>query len=201
MDKLQELITKLSNDSSWNTENKDGTHRFDEKLRWIEKMVKDYADKLGVTTDEVVEILESKRTYSWPNYYQEANFPGIDSSQLYGVFDSFEEFHGYASEHWTGFRCPRCGMVSPHPQECKHRMMKDGVCDWHAAGLFRSGRGVIIKEDGLALIPIFEPIPPERVKRIQGGVSNGTIFFPLYSGRNGPAQSRPFRCCSLEASP
>ena len=159
MGKLEDLIETFTNDSGWNTENRDGTHRFDKTIRWIEGMVKDYAEKLGMSTDEVVDLVEGKRDYSWPNYYQEANFPGVDSESLYGIWDTFADFNEESKKKFEGFRCPRCGDISPYPQECIHRIKKDGKCNWCSFGLFRSGKGVIIKEDGLSLIPIFEPVP------------------------------------------
>lgn len=161
MGKLEELLENFRNDTGWNTQNPSGTHRFDEKIAWIEIMVKDYAAKLNLTTDKVVEIMEEKRDYSWPNYYQKANFPGIDSDNIIGVFNTFQEFHEHAQKEWEGFRCSRCGDISPHPQECIHRINKDGKCDWCSFGLFKSGKGVIILEDGFKAIPIFEPVEKE----------------------------------------
>ena len=158
MDKLQTLLEQFRTDKLWNTENSDGSHRFDEEITWIETMVKEYATALGKSTDEVVDLMEKSRDYSWPNYYQKANFPGLDSTNLYGVFETFEEFRNIAKEKWRGFRCPKCGDISPHPQECKHRIEKDGKCDWCSYGLFRSGKGIIVLESGLDLIPIFEPV-------------------------------------------
>lgn len=158
MGKLEDLIEKFTNDSSWNSENRDGTHRFDKKIKWIESMVKDYAEKLGMSTDEVVDLVEGKRDYSWPNYYQEANFPGVDSESLYGIWDTFDDFVEESQKRFEGFKCPKCGDISPSPQECIHRIKKDGKCDWCSFGLFKSGKGVIIKENGLAAIPIFEPV-------------------------------------------
>ena len=162
MDKLQELLEKFRNDEKWNEEYKDGTHRFDKEIAWIETMVQQYAAALGKSIDETVELMEKSRGYnSWPNYYQEANFPGIDSANLYGIFDTYKDFQRTAREKWSGFRCPRCGDISNHPQECRHRIAKDGKCDWCAYGLFRDGKGVIVLEDGLSMIPIFEPVDKE----------------------------------------
>jgi hypothetical protein len=158
-DRLQELLEKFRNDKNWNTEYKDGTHRFDKELLWIESMVKDYAEKLQLTTNRVVELVENKRDYSWPNYYQPANFPPLDSNNLVGVFETFEGFKNHAHENYKGFKCGRCGDVGSNPQECEHRINKDGKCDWTAYGLFKSETAVIILEDGLKAIPIFEPVP------------------------------------------
>lgn len=160
--KLQELLEKFRTDPVWNTPMRGGGHRFDKELEWLEGMVKDYAEKLSLTEDRVVELMEKGRDYSWPNYYQKANFPGLDSKNLIGVFETFEAFRNHATAHWRGFTCPKCGTISSHPQECIHRIEKDGKCDWCSYGLMQSGRGVIVLEDGLKLIPIFEPAEKEE---------------------------------------
>ena len=158
MSKLEDLLNKFRNDESWNTLNLDGTHRFDKELEWMEQMFKDYARALEIPVDDVVDLAEKNRTYSWPNYYQPANFPGIDSGNLIGVFRTFEEFRNHSLEHWSGFKCPICGDTTSHPQLCIHRLNRDGKCDWCADGLIKSSIRVIILEYGLEAIPIFEPI-------------------------------------------
>lgn len=152
------MLETFRNNEHWNTLEPGGGHRFDKKLAWIESMVKSYAEKLGLYEDRVAEIMEEKRTYSWPNYYQPYNFPGIDSASLVGVFDTFDTFHEHARKHWKGFMCPRCGSISPYPQECVHRIEKDGKCDWCSYGIFKSWKRVVILEDGIKAIPIFEPV-------------------------------------------
>lgn len=162
MDKLQALLDKFTNDKTWNTENSNGTHRFDKEIAWIETMVKGYAEKLNLSTDKVVEIMENKRDYSWPNYYQPANFPGLNSDGLIGAYDTFKAFGEHAQKNYKGFKCPHCGNVGHNPQECDHRVSKDGKCDWCSYGFFRSGHTVIILENGLNAIPIFEPVLKEN---------------------------------------
>ena len=159
---LQEMLDSFRNDNVWNTLMVNGSHRFDKEIAWIEEMVKSYAERLNLSVDRVAEIMEETRDYAWPNYYQPANFPGIDSDSLIGVFETCDAFLEHAKEHWKGFICPKCGDVSPYPQLCIHRVEKDGKCDWRSYGLFRSGRGVIILEDGLKLNPIFDPVEKEN---------------------------------------
>lgn len=166
MKKLEEVLDTFRNDEGWNTLNPNGTHRFDEKIAWIEQMVKSYAEALHMTPDEVISIMEEKRDYSWPNYYQEGNFPGIQSEALYGVFEDFDQFRTYAMEHWAGYKCPKCGDISPSPQECIHRIKKERKCDWCAYGFFGAPRGVVIKSTGLHMIPIFEPVEKQEEKAI-----------------------------------
>lgn len=161
MNELQNMLDKFRNDEHWNTENRDGTHRFDKEIAWIESMVKSYADFFHMIPDEVAAKMEEKRTYSWPNYYQQSNFPPLDSKNIIGVFKTFAEFHNYSQEHFQGFKCPKCGDISYHPQECKHRIEKDGKCDWCSYGLFKSATRVFILESGFDAIHIFEPVPKE----------------------------------------
>nr|WP_325294907.1 hypothetical protein [uncultured Oscillibacter sp.] len=160
--KLQEMLEAFRNDENWNTPEPGGGHRFDKELEWLEGMVKAYAGKLGRSEDEVAEIMEKGRTCSWPNYYQPANFPGLDSASLVGVFDTYDAFHEHARQHWKGFTCPKCGTISPHPQLCIHRLKEDGECDWCSYGLFKSFKRVVILENGLEAIPIFEPAEKEE---------------------------------------
>lgn len=157
MSKLDELLKKCENDKD-NVTYKDGSRRFEKQIEWIRQMFLDYSEKLGIPVDELVDIAESKRDYWWPNYYQECNFPPLDSESIVGIFRTAEEFRKYAKEHWDGFKCPRCGAVSQNPQECIHRVNKDGKCDWAAYGLFRGPTTVIVLEIGLSAIPIFDPV-------------------------------------------
>lgn len=163
MDKLKTLIEGFRNDTIWNTPNKDGSHRFDKEIAWIEEMIRNYAEALNMTTDEVVDLMEKGRNYSWPNYYQQCNFPQLDSKSILGVFKTLEEFRNHSRENWQGYRCPKCGAISANPQECLHRAKGDGVCDWCSFGFFKSDKSVIILEIGLKAIPIFEPVPKEGV--------------------------------------
>lgn len=162
---LERVLDEFRNDKTWNTENKDGTHRFDEKIKWIEKMVKEYAEYFNLSVDDVITKLEEDRTYSWPNYYQEANFNNVsDFGNLLGIYNTFDDFNNYAKENWNGFKCPRCGSIGSHPQLCIHRLNKDGICDWSASGFITSKDGVIILENGFKRIPIFEPINKHFVR-------------------------------------
>lgn len=118
MSKLDELLEGFRSDKGWNTENRDGSHRFDKEIEWIGQMINEYAEYFKMPVDEVVEIMEKKRTYSWPNYYKKANFPDVSSfGELVGVYKTFEEFQEYAERHWKGFKCPSCGNIGGHAQE------------------------------------------------------------------------------------
>lgn len=156
---LKDVLQGFREDKSWNTENADGTYRFDEKLQWLEKTVKEYAEFFHLSEDEIITKMEDKRKYSWPNYYQEANFPDVSSfGELVGIYKSIEEFNNYSKEHFAGFRCPKCGNIGSNPQECEHRIDNDKVCDWAAYGFFKPKDGIIVLEHGFQKIPIFEPV-------------------------------------------
>ncbi len=159
MGKLQEVLDGFANDDSWNTENPDGSRRFDNEIKWIESMVKSYAEYFHMKEDEVIEKMEEKRTYSWPNYYQRANFPDVENfKDLVGIYKTAAEFDEYASKNFKGFKCPSCGSISDNPQECIHRIKKDGKCDWCSYGFLKGPHRIMILESGFSTIPIFEPV-------------------------------------------
>lgn len=155
MSKLDELIEKFENDSDWNAANADGRRRFDKKLKWLRDMVLQYAGKLSIPVDDVVDNFEKNRDYSWPNYYQEANFPNFEKVESITVYETLDDFN-QKNKH---FRCPKCGNIGSNPVNCEHRIKKDGKCDWTAGGLFEIGlHHVVIKDRGLVPIGIFEPV-------------------------------------------
>lgn len=163
MDKLQALLEEFRNDKSWNTENRDGSHRFDQEIAWIEEMVKQYSEKLGLSIDKTIELMEAKRNYSWPNYYQPCNFPSLEGMNIVGIYASVEAFQNHAKQHYKGFKCGACGNFGLNPQECDHRVAKDGICNWTSYGLFGSGIYVVILEIGVKPIQIFQPVNKEEV--------------------------------------
>ena len=75
MNKLDELLEEFRSDKGWNTENRDGSHRFDKEIEWIGRMVKEYAEYFKMPVDEVVEIMEKKRTYSCAKLLSKSEFP------------------------------------------------------------------------------------------------------------------------------
>ncbi|ODN41505.1 hypothetical protein [Piscirickettsia litoralis] len=79
-----------------------------------------YAEYFKLDPVTVFEALEKNRDYSYPNYYQEGNFPKLDESVL--VFQDEEETRA-KFEPEKGFICP--------------------VCDWKSYGLFKTlGKGL-----------------------------------------------------------
>ena len=155
MNKLDTLIETFENDKNWNTLERNGKHRFDEKIIWIRKMVQQYAEKLNMSIDNVVDDFEKNRDYSWPNYYQEANFPNLDNMENINIYETLEEFRAENKK----FKCPSCGNVYSSPTQCEHLIKKDGKCDWTAGGLFKLGlQYVIVKEIDLTPMRIFKTV-------------------------------------------
>ena len=155
MNKLDELISKFENDERWNTPERNGEKRFQDELIWLRGMIESYSEKLNVPIDEVVDNFEANRTYSWPNYYQKINFPNIDKLESVSVYESMDEFH----EKNKLFKCPACGNVYSHPTDCEHRLKHDGICDWTAGGLFKTGlHHVVIKSERLVPFAIFQSV-------------------------------------------
>lgn len=149
---LEAQLEFFRKDESWNSLNRDGTRRFDKEILWIEKMVKEYADKFHMSPDEMMKKMEEKRDYSWPNYYQESNF-SLNRENIIGIFETGKEF---VEKFPKGFICPKCGRITKNPEECQ-----DGTpeaCDWKAYGLFSGPAGVVITSKGFDVIPVFFPV-------------------------------------------
>ncbi len=119
-------------------------------------MVEQYSKKLEMSIDEVVEVFESNRGYSWPNYYQPANFPNLEKIENIKIYETIKEF----KEENNLFKCPSCGNVYTHPTKCEHRIKEDGICDWTAGGFFKIGlQNIIIKDISILPMAIFETAP------------------------------------------
>ena len=126
-----------------------------EKFKWVIDRAKHYAEKTGLTIEEVLQGWEEGRNYWFLNYYQDCNQPKLEGETR--VVSSIEEFKKQVWE--KGFRCPMCGGVSTNPQECNSGLpMKNGKkCDWTSYGFIPSGICVyFIKER--RVIRIFEPV-------------------------------------------
>lgn len=155
---LAGMLEHFRNDEE-NKPYEDGRRRFDRNLEWLEETVKRYAEKIGVTPDECAALLDAGRNCWWPNYYNESNFPPLDSKNFLGYFESPDAAGAYAREHWCGFRCPKCGNIGNSPTECAHRIADDGICDWCAFGLFTSPFVVLVRNDDRIVVGhIFEPV-------------------------------------------
>lgn len=155
---LDALLDKFRHDS-YNTRNAEGNGRYDDKIVWIGKMIRAYASRMNMTPDEMATYMEAHRKHPWPVWYCKTRFPSFRDPYFVGWFETVKDFRDYCDRKYQGFRCPRCGTVSEHAQECAHRLKQDGVCGWCSYGMNKARHMVIIKECGLFSIPIFEPVP------------------------------------------
>lgn len=129
----------------------------------LDRIVPEYASLLGITQSEVLQAIESNRTYSEVNYYQESHFPLLDKVS---VFESLNDFKDkYPSGKYT---CPSCDGSSTSAYECDAGKDKNGKpCNWKSYGLFGTmGKGlkVVIKDDFLKSPKVHEIFMPEEVK-------------------------------------
>ena len=130
-----------------------------EHFEWVTARAEHYAEKTGLTADQVLDAWEENRNYWYLNYYQEANQPKIEGDKVH-VFDTVDDFRASVTDQ--GFRCPSCKGVSKDPQECTSGIVrKDGkTCDWKSYGLFGAmGEGAtIFLKDAVRVVEIFNPI-------------------------------------------
>lgn len=131
-----------------------GEQRAAETESFILGFLPSYAELLGMTQEQVLDAIESKRTYCAVNYYQQANFPMLDGVK---VFDTKQAFAEAAPS--KQYRCPSCGGVSSAPYECN----ASDDCDWKSYGLFGTlGKGVriVVKDTFLDCPKVHEIFMP-----------------------------------------
>lgn len=139
------------------------------KLTFAVTRAKHYEEKTGVSAIEILDKWESKRTYWYMNYYQDANQPLIESDKV-KVFDTIEDLKNDIEK--LGFRCPNCSGISKSPYECTSGIKlplinsngKNEVCNWKVYGLFgHLGKGVtVFVKSELAIENMFMPIAWEK---------------------------------------
>lgn len=145
---IEEIVTKEGN---WG-------NRKDNFIDTIKDICKHYSDELGYSKYEILQALEEKREYSYPNYYQWANFPKLDTVVK---FKNKEEMIEKIKPE-KGFCCPACNGKSTDPYVCNSGldMTKNKTCDWKAYGLLGTlseGLRIIIIADWL-ISPIVHEI-------------------------------------------
>lgn len=139
---------------------------------FIRKICKEYGEFFGYSEIEIFDALESKRTYWYVNYYQEANFPELDTIK---VFKNKKEMFEITKPD-QGFRCPNCNGVSKHPYICDSGIETDligseqkGICNWKSYGFLRTlGQGLIftIKENWIQRPYIDESFMPIAMENL-----------------------------------
>ncbi|HBL0097701.1 TPA: hypothetical protein LOM28_000518 [Escherichia coli] len=137
-------------------------------VNFIDHMLEQYSEKLALPQSEIIQALESIRSYSAPNFYQEANLPDLDGVIIYETLVDFR--NAIPSKK---FRCPSCGGVSSSPYDCDSikvcKEHPDGViCGWKSYGLFRTinkGARILILSEFLSkpiVHEIFMPLDIEE---------------------------------------
>ena len=144
---LEELIHDLTRDPKQNGWE---SHRI-EKEKEIAEICQRYAEYFNYTPEQVFLALERNRTYSYPNYYQEANFPKKDAFDIYQNHDELRE----ALKPELGFRCPSCKGISTDPYECSQE-----ECDWKSYGFLKFGLYKFTIAENWILKPFVDEIFP-----------------------------------------
>jgi hypothetical protein len=149
-----------------------GDNRAMPHFAWIIARIHHYADKTGVDAGELLTKWESKRSYWYMNFYQDANQPKLDDSVR--VFQTLDEL--MRSLEGMGFRCPNCKGESSNPYQCnsglKVKLINGGkepeTCNWKSYGLFGTlGKGVsVFVVSELSVEHFFMPLAWEYTKEI-----------------------------------
>jgi len=157
-------------------------HDYCGKYKWVLDKAKEYADKIGITPEAVIEEWEADRNYWYMNYYQEAKQPAID-----GPLMRYEDWQkelrtrfGDDPKQWA-FKCPACGNTQriadfelhgiDEPEakvtsSCIGRHVKGIGCNWTLGGLLQIHKQHVLR--GAIVFPVFE-----MGESTQEGGSNG----------------------------
>lgn len=158
-------------------------NRWKGNLEKILARAQQYADILHVDRDAVLEKWEEHRTYWWPNYYQECNFPDLNKKGGYPVLSledwkkEGERLFGPDKKNWK-FICPNCGHIQSYRDFIKGGINADlaavncasrhGLggrpdCKWTTGGLFRIGGCYVINHNYMpVLVFAFADNKPEK---------------------------------------
>ena len=106
-----------------------------EKFKWIIDRAKHYAEKTGLSYQQVLESWENDRDYWYMNYYQDCMQPELNDTCK--IFKNVDEFKKSVGDN--GFRCPVCKGISTDPCKCNSGKEKQNgkKCDWKSYGLLR----------------------------------------------------------------
>jgi hypothetical protein len=136
-------------------------HCREKTINFVIDKCREYGEHFEMCPVEVFKRMEGRRNYSYPNYYQEANFPKLKDVH---IFDNIEHFKKYVGK--DGFRCPACKGVSTNPYKCNSGVKdKSGKpCDWKSYGLFSAEYQATFKDlflKDFTINSIFTPIVEE----------------------------------------
>jgi hypothetical protein len=162
VDFVEEIIQQLKKDAYNSWSGAVGEERAETLEKYLRNKLKEYANVLDATEEEILKAWEKDRNYSVINYYKESNQPALNSKNV-KVFETVKELHDSIGK--KGFRCPLCEGVSKNPYECNSKLKVDGrICDWKVYGLFTDmGKGVhVLCKDKLKGELIFKPVAWEE---------------------------------------
>lgn len=155
-------------------------HDYCGKYKWVLDRAKHYSEHTGKSLEEVMQIWETDRTYSYMNYYQECNQPLLNSESIINYEDWISELKkrfGNDSKKWA-FKCPSCGNTqttkdfidngidTPEKKvyfSCIGRYVKGRGCDWTLGGFLKINKVSVMKD--AQMFPVFEmadSIPTEN---------------------------------------
>ena len=146
------------------------THRPCDKYKWVIERATQYAEKLNVPMEQILEGWETQRTYWHQNFYQDANQPDISKCHVVTLEAWKAELvkrFGEDKSNWK-FKCPSCGHVQSFSDfesigqdgnlsyiNCIGRYIKNTGCDWSINGLFAINTTTVIDQE-LQLHKVFE---------------------------------------------
>lgn len=126
----------------------------------LDSILPEYSAALGMSEDEVLIAIESKRDYNAVGYYQEANFPKLGEVVVFNTPVDFK-----ATFPSGKYVCPSCHGHSTDPYQCNAgTKQSDGVCKWKSYGLLGTmGKGLraVVKStflDAPKVHEIFMPV-------------------------------------------
>lgn len=143
-----------------------GKERVTRLIAFLLQRVPQYAEVMGKTELETLEILAKSRTCNYTNFFQEANIP--DLSKVL-VFETVEDFKARFPS--GKYQCPNCGGISTSFSTCDSGKTVDKkskeICNWKVFGLFGDlGKGIqVIIKDKFVEVPtpikMFKPVELE----------------------------------------
>lgn len=152
-------------------------HKYCDKYKWVIERAKQYAERIGVSYEEIIACWEEHRTYSVLNYYQDCNQPPIKGEVKVMTMEEWNSMlrdkFGDNFSDWK-FVCPVCGRVQSvgdferHGidsnlayQHCLGRHVSIGKkgekdCNYTIHGLFCLAKTMVINDKCIP-VPVFEP--------------------------------------------
>lgn len=161
---MNETIEKLKEEARDSWPGGEGDRRAAELESFVRTMLAEYSAALGVSQDDLLKAIESRRRYFCCNFYQRSNWPSLENVRIFANLKELQASLGPPVK----FRCPACNEASTSPYECNSgAKLSDGkTCDWKSWGLFGTmGKGLRIAIragflDHPKVEEIFMPINP-----------------------------------------